>query len=212
MPLYRTIPESSGIIAVWHLTETLEEIQANAPFKWIESPDFGGIKNTRRKQEWLTSRMLISQIAGDFDLQYAPDGRPILFHPEFKHISISHSNKFLAVFLHKEHEIGLDLESLGRNFQAISHKYLSDNELVLAKKNPELYGLFWCVKEAIFKLVQDQGIDFRKQINIVSEPDFQQQIIEASFSNSHTRTSYTIHFCKFEGHFLVWAMNTPIGH
>jgi 4'-phosphopantetheinyl transferase len=208
MPLYKTIPVSGGLIGVWQLTETSTDLSSSFSLHELESKDFLQYNYEKRKVEWMATRLLIKQLIGlNFRITYSQTGKPNLTHDRYKHLSISHSRDFVAVFIHEQLDVGLDIESITRNYNSVERKYLSDQEQIAANKNNMLQCLYWCAKEAIFKLVPDEGVEFRKQIHILPfDPKTEEQFIVRYTSESKTE-DYQLHFQIFSGHCLVWALD-----
>ena len=206
MPLYKTIPLSGGMIGVWQLTETSAELLPDFSSQELADPDFQQYSYEKRKVEWLAIRLLIKQLIGsDFMLSYFDTGKPILNHSKFKHISISHSRDFVAVFIHEKLNLGIDIENISRNYIAIEKKYLSETEEAQVDKNPILHSLYWCAKEAIFKLVPDEGVDFKHQIRISPfNPELNDQF-QGSFHSGNMESNYTLHYQIFSDNCMVWV-------
>jgi len=210
MPLYKTITIPDGLIGVWQLTETSIDLLPNFSSKELADPSFLNYTHEKRKIEWLATRVLIQQLTGlNFTIRYSESGKPILDHPTYKHLSISHSRDFVAVILHEHLNVGLDIENIGRNYNPIEKRYLSDKELIQVNKTPKMQCIYWCAKEAIFKLVPEDGVEFRHQIQISpfnpeSENDFSARFIEGT-----RELVYKLHFQTFSDHCLVWVTDIP---
>jgi phosphopantetheine--protein transferase-like protein len=67
---------------------------------------------------------------------------------------------------------GIDIETTSSDrILKVSHKFLSEKEKeILYSSNPRLAGyLCWCAKEAIYKALGIPDIDFRKDIEILTD-------------------------------------------
>ncbi len=209
MPLFKTIPIPGGLIGLWKFAETTAELRPDFSEEELLDPNFMKYTYEKRKVEWLVTRVLIRQLIGsDFTISYLNSGKPILNHNQFKHVSISHSRNFAAVILHKHLNVGIDIEETTRDFNRIEKKYLSEIESIQANKNPQLQCLYWCAKEAIFKLVDDEGVEFKQQIHIF--PEFENQFL-AKFISEGNESTYKLHHQFFSEHCLVWVTSdSPI--
>jgi len=209
MPFYRTIPIEGGLVGLWKFAETTADLLPFFSEKELTNPAFQKYTHEKRKIEWLATRLLIRQLIGtDFVISYLSSGKPILNHNRFKHISISHSRDFAAVILHEHLNAGIDIEETTRDYNRIEKKYLSDLEISQTDKNPHLQCLYWCAKEAIFKLVDDEGIEFRQQIQII--PELEDQYL-AKFTSGDQESCYKLHHQFISEHCLVWVINhSPI--
>lgn len=210
MPLYKTITIPDGLIGVWLLTETSIDLFPNFFPEELADPAFLNYTHEKRKVEWLATRVLIKQLIGpDFSITYSETGKPILNHARYKHLSISHSRDFAAVILHKNLNVGLDIENITRNYNPIEKRYLSEDELIQVNKKPRMQCLYWCAKETIFKLVPDDGIEFRRQIHISPfNPELENEF-SARFIAKNRKLSYQLHFQTFSDHCLVWVTDEP---
>ncbi|MEL7585674.1 MAG: 4'-phosphopantetheinyl transferase superfamily protein [Prolixibacteraceae bacterium] len=166
MPLIRSINIENGLLLVWEMTETAETFAAGYP-EAQNDPVFSRITSLKRKQEWVAIRTLLHAANCKPDqLSYTETGQPLINHPEYRSISISHSDRLAGLLLHRLHRAGLDIESANRNFTRVEHKYLSPEEILLALSVPNGHGLFWCIKEAVYKAAGLAGIHFSEQIRI----------------------------------------------
>ncbi len=100
-------------------------------------------------------------------IQRLSNGRPVL-RGGAPHISISHTKGYWAI-QSSQSQCGLDIELHTRRSEHIAQKFASHQEIELCSKvfplNPTL--LIWCAKEALFKWLIEDGIDFRKDLSIV---------------------------------------------
>jgi len=208
MPLYKTITFSEGLIGIWQITESITELIPGFTKLELESSDYLQYNYDKRKIEWLATRKLMKELIGsDFKITYLESGKPILNHHKFKHISISHSREFVGIFVHERLHTGIDIESISRNYKPVEKRYLSDEELIHVNGNPLLQCLYWCVKEAVFKLVPEDGVEFRQQIHVSPfDPDIDEQIEVCYLSESKER-HLILQFLIFEGHGMAWIAN-----
>lgn len=192
------------MLAVWQITETSGELLPYFSPEELENPAFQKFTNEKRKVEWLVTRALLKQMIGpNFQISYTEAGKPIIHHPIFNHVSISHSSDFVAVIVHQQRSVGIDIESITRNYTSITKRYLSESELNQVSDNPLLQCIYWCAKEAIFKLVEEEGVEFRKQIQVLAF-DPEQDIFYARFITGNQERTYQLQFTTFNQHCLVW--------
>lgn len=213
MPLFKSITVPSGLLSVWQMTEPSDELLAYFTPEEIADPDFQKFTFEKRKTEWLATRILLKQMIGpSFQILYADSGKPLLNHPVYSHISISHSRDFVAVFIHENQAVGIDIESMNRNYAPIRKRYLSEIELQQVN-NPENSGLlqclYWCAKEAVFKLVEEEGVDFKKQIEVIDFNDHQ-DTFSVRFISSNIERTYQLQHTTFNEHCMVWVSNDPV--
>lgn len=205
MPLYKTLPISGGILGVWQLTETSDELLPFSSPEETSSPQYRKYTFEKRKAEYLATRVIIQELAGpDFTISYLDSGKPVLTHAKYKYIAISHSREFVVVILHETLDVGIDIESINRNYTAIGKRYLSEQELIQVNNIDLLYCLYWCAKEAVFKLVPEDGVEFREQIYISAFNPEEENQFSIQFISAEKETIYQSHFQIFAGHCMVW--------
>lgn len=166
MPFLTEIELHEGRLLLWEISETSEELlQLEAGF--AQDDRFREISNEKRRKEWLATRLLI-QLAGcsQQQLSYTENDKPIICHPLYRSVSISHSGKLAGVLLHQHENCGLDIESINRDFRRVEAKYLTAEESALAANTPHGLALFWCIKEAVYKSAGIPGLSFSQQIRI----------------------------------------------
>lgn len=191
-----------GILLIWQLSEPVGALVDLIP-RSLTDPDFRKITSPKRQQEWLAIRALLSE-AGctPGQLSYLETGQPQIGHPEYKWISISHSDRLAGMLLHRKHPVGVDIENSGRNFTRVGHKYLSPEERMLAGSIPNGYGLFWCIKEAVYKAAQIPGIHFAEQIRI--ELNDENRLTPGLITT--TKQSFELHYFEMDEQVIVYVI------
>lgn len=127
------------------------------------------LTNENRKQEFLQLREIKNKTIGKIEIQYKNDGKPFLTDSG-DYISISHSQNFIG-FLKAPFNVGLDIEEINERVIKVKQRFLNANEQLLF--GPSLLNLTiaWTLKEALFKLNERKGIDFRKELLIEEKTD-----------------------------------------
>lgn len=171
MPLFQHRPFDGGrgVVAIWHMTESEEELMASlANGDALLEEARGRFKAAGRRLEWLSVRRLVHELGITSPIAYLPSGRPYLKDDE-RRISISHTRGYAAVALHTDSPVGLDIEQRTDKVWRVKDKFLSHEEklfLPSEKKNVEPMLVIWTVKEALFKLVDKPGVDFAEHFHV----------------------------------------------
>lgn len=111
------------------------------------------------------------------------DGSPFLVG-ETSRISISHAGRFLVVatlpptpevdlsHFSERAAMGVDAERLDREqVLKIRERFLSPEELAMIPADDVAGNVIaWTVKEALFKAMKEEGVDFREMIRIITLP------------------------------------------
>ena len=140
-------------------------------------------------------------------LSHHDNGKPYIENSA-TNISITHTDKYVAVILNDTEEVGIDCESLDRDFSAVEKKALSEEEIESLdedKRNEQL-AIYWCAKEAIYKKMSQYKVDFAEQIEI---DDFRMRgegELEATFiQKDGFEEELRLQYMTFDRHILVWV-------
>lgn len=170
MPLVHSekIEETSTLL-LWKLTEAEAELQRNLG-NGFNQAELDRISHPQKKREWLASRMLIKTLAEQFGINYVgihkdEHGKAFLIDND-SHISITHTSEFVAVAINPAAAVGIDMEKMDAKLQRTSRKYLSPPEFDHASGEMERLCMYWCAKEALYKLYGKKKISFRDSIFI----------------------------------------------
>ena len=169
MPFVKKIETESGILGIWELDETANELEEVFQFSSAEKSEYQQLKFDKRKIEYLSTRLLIEILADKkIEIDYHSSREPLLRN-ESLFISISHSDNLVAVFLSSECRVGIDVERIDRNVEQVATRFLSSKEsgdiqLMVDQQIGKI--LYWCAKESIFKCTFQKRILFSQQINI----------------------------------------------
>ncbi len=201
--------ENGATISVWEITESENELLSLCSVPSDELEELSLIKNAVRRRERLAVRALLNQLFdGKVYLGHHDNGRPFLQNSIIE-ISISHTQRFVAVLTHPEMSVGIDIETLGRDFSAVEKRALSEDEIdFLSERNRDLHlALCWSAKEAIYKRMSLSGVDFSKQIQLKKFTPREEGEIEAFFIHEDgEEMEFELEYLVFEGHVMVWMV------
>ena len=98
---------------------------------------------------------------------YLPSGKPYLADGS-AHISISHTNGYVAVALHPTEEVGIDIERYGVRVCRVVSRFVRPDEEKTMNQGDEVYVLLlhWSAKETLFKVMGVEGVDFIRHLHI----------------------------------------------
>lgn len=115
------------------------------------------VKSPSRRREILATRQLIDNILGHGTrLEHNADGSPVLADRRLN-ISVSHCCGHVAIALHRDLAIGIDIETWRDTLLAVKRKYLSPDEEALFGTPAELLQA-WTAKEAVYKAARISGL------------------------------------------------------
>jgi phosphopantetheinyl transferase len=164
MPLYKlknTGTESAW--GIWKVEESAEELAFTA---FEEAPE--GIIHITKRLEWLASRVLVRTLLEQNDLPYSgihkdEFGKPFL-RELTHHISLSHAYPYVAVQLDSNKSVGIDIEQPTEKLLRIAPRVLSMEELENAGSDIRKHCVYWCAKEALYKVYGKRGLHFADQL------------------------------------------------
>lgn len=166
MPLiYRNTKQ---LRAVWQITESTDCLLSQTGNADIYRGKMEFMKPGQRQQEWLASRLLINILSGkDAVVAYRENGAPYLENSNLN-VSISHTKGYVAALLQEMPFAGVDIERKSSRILKIKDRLLSSSETgMIDHDNKENHILIcWCAKEALFKMIPEEGIDFREHLHI----------------------------------------------
>ena len=197
-------------IYVWEITETEEELMATTAVPDNELEELSYTKSEARRKEKLAERALLNEIFPEkLYLGHHDNGKPYLQNTAIE-ISISHTNRFVAILLSPDENLGIDIESLDRDFSAVEKKALSEDELEDLeddKRKTLQLAIYWCAKEAIYKRMSLSGVDFAEQIEVERFNPRDEGEIEATFYyKDGTELEFELSYEVFENHVMVWVV------
>ena len=166
MPLLRI--ENTGLESGWAIW-VIQEAEQELAFKALEQCPEEIISQSKRL-EWLAGRVLIMELVQQNQLIYSgihkdSFGKPFL-RDLSHHISLSHSYPYVAAQLDLLDSVGIDIEQPKEKLLAIASRVLSPVELKDAAKNVTKHCVYWCAKEAMYKIYGKRGLHFSSQLTI----------------------------------------------
>ena len=171
MPNHAHHTFEGGGIAIWHITETSEELYALLATHRYDA-QLADKTHEARRAEWLAVRLLVKELFGpECEVAYHPTGRPYLKGSNI-HISISHTKGFAAVAYHHDAPIGMDIEYISSRVERISSRFTTEGEAAYIDVHDEharqMYHLInWSAKEALYKLFDSPSLaEFREVFHI----------------------------------------------
>lgn len=193
-------------VGVWKITESEAELRTMTSIPSDELEEISYIKNeSLRKQRLAVRALLDTMFEEKVYLSHHDNGKPYIENNAIN-ISITHTDQYVAVILNDEDEVGIDCESLNRDFSAVEKKALSDEEigdLEDEQKNEQL-AIYWCAKEAIFKLTSQYDVDFAEQIQIDGFRYRNEGVLSATFTDKDGyEQELNLYYFTFDRHVLV---------
>ena len=200
--------ENEAVIGVWQITETEEELKELSSTPSDEMEEISFIRSESLRKQRLAVRALLNTMFDDkVYLSHHDNGKPYIENNPIN-ISITHTAKYVAVILHEEENVGIDIESLDRDFSVVEKKALSEDEIddLEDDKRNEQLAIYWCAKEAIFKLLSRYNVDFAEQIEVERFRPRGEGELEATFTYKDEEEEFDLEYITFDRHVLVWVV------
>ena len=201
--------DNEAEIGVWQITETEEQLKEMSSTPSDEMEEISFIRSESLRKQRLAVRALLNTMFDEkLYLSHHDNGKPYLENNPVN-ISITHTEKYVAVILHEEENVGIDIESLDRDFSVVEKKALSEDEIedLEDEKRNEQLAIYWCAKEAIFKLLSRYNVDFAEQIEIERFRPRGEGELEATFiGKKDEEEEFDLEYITFDRHVLVWVV------
>ena len=207
MPIYRTYKQGDLLVGVWKVDETIEQLRSMFHQFSIYEESFMRFSAEKRKQEWLAVRVLLKELCGEEKkIAYLPSGKPYL-EDGSAFVSFSHTSGYVAVALHPSAEVGVDIEQYGTRVQRVASRFIREDEKVSVKSGDEIYALLlhWSAKETMFKLMEDEAVDFIKHLHILPFVPEESGTFHACEYRSGQEQEFLIHYDTHPDYVLTFA-------
>ena len=213
MPLYlKKELEDKTRIGVWQVTETEEELKALSSVPSDEMEEISFIRSESLRRQKLAVRALLDEMFEDkVYLSHHDNGKPYIEN-SVTNISIPHTEKYVAVILNDNEDVGIDIESLARDFSSVEKKALSEDEIEDLEEDEKRNGqlaIYWCAKEAIYKMLGQYDVNFAEQIEVEKFRPKKDGELEATFEDEDGfEEEFDLEYIIFDNHVLVWVVNS----
>ncbi|NND95005.1 MAG: 4'-phosphopantetheinyl transferase superfamily protein [Flavobacteriales bacterium] len=206
-----TMPDTSSVY-IWHIEET--EAQLKEKYKQLIAQggfeeEVENIKVLRKRKQWYASRLLSFEVIPDFKgLYYDQFGAPHLIEDD-RCVSYSHSHDKVALIIHDDHEVGIDIQREDEKLRRISSKFLNEQEaerFIDSGESLDYLHVLWSVKETVFK-VHKHHMPF-KEIRTAESVDAQQGVMKVVANRFDGPHNHEVHFHKLNGYFVAHCCYT----
>ena len=175
-----------------------------------ELEEISYIKSESLRRQKLAVRALLDTL---FDekvyLSHHDNGKPYIEN-SVTNISITHTQNYVAVILNDLEDVGIDIESLDRDFSAVEKKALSEEEKEDLEEDDvrnEQLAIYWCAKEAILKKIGQYDLDFAEQIEVDNfHPKDDGQLAAIYIDKDGEEEEIGLSYMTFDRHVLVWTV------
>lgn len=206
MPVYR-IYRDELCWGIWKTDETLEELSWLIPHggNYLQEA-MQRFSHENRRKEWLAVRVLLFFLLGkEHEIAYTSSGKPYLKDNSY-HISISHTNGYVAVAFHPCCEVGIDIEQYATKVLRVKGRFMREDEKA---EGDEVYALLlhWSAKETLYKLLGQEEVDLKEHLRILPFSVKQEGQMQANEYKTVERRSYTVSYQLEKDFVLTWCVS-----
>lgn len=176
MPLLHQ--ESIGAAGLWGIWQITEPVEALATVLVPNEPDriyLESIAHPDRFHQTLASRVLAQVLLQQWGISYGGTAKDPLRKPYLVdcpyYISLSHTQGYAAVIIHKYRRVGIDIEHLKEKLNRVAPRVFTEAEQHSTRNDLLKTGVYWCAKEAIYKVSENEILSLRN----IWLKDFQMQ-------------------------------------
>jgi 4'-phosphopantetheinyl transferase len=164
MPIARiTSLGENSCWALWKIEEQEEDLSYQAMESCPED-----VISSQKRLEYLAGRALMKSMMeqlghGYVGMRKDEAGKPFLKNSDYQ-VSLSHSYPYAAAQVHYSHPVGIDLEQPKEKLLRIASRVLSPSEEKDAGDHVTKHCIYWCAKEALYKIHGKRGLHFNSQL------------------------------------------------
>lgn len=156
-------------LGIWKIEESLCQLISNMEIPSHIAASIEGYTHEARKIEKLTTYRLLEAMIGhnSVEILHQEDGAPYL-SDRSSHISISHTKGYIAILLHANSKVGIDIEYIHDRIHRVKQRFLHLKELesIDPEHSTQHLLLYWSMKECLFKALNERDIDFSQELYI----------------------------------------------
>ena len=204
--------DNHTVLGFWEITENtatlLSDLQACGPPS-LEIPAY---QHPGRQTQWLASRLLAYTLLKEFTAELPLllsdiHGKPVFKNPDYR-ISISHTTDRAVVIISDTYEVGIDIENIHPKVLRVKSKFLSDSELQQAGNDPENVMIYWCAKEALYKLYSKGQVLFKEHLFIKPFAAEKTTQLEGFIRTPDHQKKYWLPYEKHPGFIVTYCIDT----
>jgi phosphopantetheinyl transferase len=194
---------------IWHITETEEQLRKPLTLSQREMTAFSTLRTDLRKRQWLSYRNMVCSMLGTnrAHIYNTIEGKPEIDGLDI-HVSISHTDQYAAVMLSDNHRVGIDIERPRDRVLRVRDKFMSERELMMiGSTDVEKHTIFWCAKEALYKVYGRKRLDFRKHISLNNLNNQEARSLRGSINSGGISRDYLLHWEKIGELIMVYVIH-----
>ena len=198
MPLHSKKHINNGIVALWRIEETKEELFDLLPTAWRAKLDIDSMSRHN-----VAARVLAFTVCPDFDsIEKDEYGKPYFVSKDYP-ISITHAGDYAGFMYTQDRECGIDIEQITHRIERIQHKFIREDEKAFAEAGLKGMYMVWCAKEAMYKYYGLKALDFKANLQLQFEPFDQEGTLQGIISKNEYKKAMNLHYQFFDEYLLI---------
>lgn len=203
MPVDKVYKSPDCIWGFWKVVEEEGSLSATLPDEEIS----GLMRNPFKRLEFLAGRVLIQSLLKAWNVEYVgmtkdAFGKPFLANCDFR-ISLSHSYPYVAAIIHRNKNVGIDLEQPKDKLLKIAPRILAEGELKDAGNDVVKHCIYWCAKEALIKIYGKKDLILSKDLLISPFSLRSEGYLVGRILAHKTETDIPLHYLVYENFVVV---------
>ncbi|REA61253.1 4-phosphopantetheinyl transferase [Dyadobacter luteus] len=200
--------DANTTLLLWNLTED-ESVLREMLGQVNNMDELASISHPQKIREWLASRLLIKKLVEEFGILYEglhkdEHGKAFLVN-NGSHISLTHTADYVAAVLNLESSVGIDMEKRSEKLIRTARKFLSEAEFEHSGNDITRLCIYWCAKEALYKLYGKKKISFKHDI-LIHPFESDQLVISGTLTDDEKIVSSPIQLFWIEDHCLAISL------
>ena len=208
MLIRKKLVDEDCLMGIWKISEARDEL-----YKMLSEEDKNevdreliNIRSKKRALEWMSTRLILQELTNDNKtVKHNSQGQPFLSDKSYQ-ISISHSNDYVVVLLHKSKKVGVDIENFSHRILKIEKRFISQEEYIDPKNRTLHLILHWCAKETLYKLMDSTEIIFKDHLHIQPFKIEKKGLIKANEFLTEDRATFDIQYEVNPDFVLTWGI------
>ena len=196
--------------AAWKIEETIASLMQECSLNNHDLLEWELIHHSRKQVEWLSSRAALASIlrvigAPPPSIRKDEKGKPFLLNSSYC-ISLANSYPYGVAILHQHQAVGIDIEQPNSKLSRIQHKFLNANEITTVRNRLPYQCIYWCVKEALYKLYGRKQLSLKDNITVHSVHLEESIRVDATININSQVTSYMLEGIILDSFFVIYSV------
>lgn len=191
---------------IWKIEEDFDVLTKELSLKQ-EDEFLHQIQVEHRKKESISARLVVKKILESwkegYQGIYKDDRRKPFLKASSYSISLAHTPQLAVGIVHRNQNVGVDIERPRKQLYRIAHKFLSDNEASFVGRDLDKLTIVWASKEALYKLYGRKELIFKENM-IVQKFNIDDEKLNIILRLPQQKDKvYQLHFRKFAEHYIA---------